>query len=120
MQMDGNDQYGDCTCGPCLGNVLDVVKRILKYGGGAIPDANVISWAIAHGFQNGAEIIDVLNALATDPMIDASGQPNLIGPNAGVDFTDTSSVDSPWPATTPWTWASMRNPYRIAAPAILP
>ena len=53
MQMDFNDQYGDCTCA-CLGNVLDVIKRILKYTGGAIPDAQVLAWAKANGFQDGA------------------------------------------------------------------
>lgn len=91
MQMDGNDTLGDCTCA-CLGNILDVVKRIMSYSGGAIPDANVIAWAKSHGFQDGAEIIDVTNALATDPMIDAGGNACLIGANAGVDYTDTKSV----------------------------
>ena len=90
-QMDGNDRYGDCTCA-CLGNVIDVVKRILGVGGGPIPSANVVSWAISHGFQDGAEIIDVLDALATDPMIDGAGNACLIGPNSGVDYTDTESV----------------------------
>lgn len=91
QQMDGNERYGDCTCA-CLGNVLDVVKNILGYSGGPIPDENVVSWAIRHGFQNGAQIIDVLDTLASEPMLDTAGQACVIGLNAGVDYTDTNSV----------------------------
>jgi hypothetical protein len=91
FQMDGNDALGDCTCA-CLGNVLDVVKRVLGYSGGNIPDANVVQWATAHGFQNGADISDVLEALTTDPMIDASGQANTIGPALGVNYNDMPTV----------------------------
>ena len=91
MQMDGNDIYGDCP-DACLGNILDVIKRILAYSGGPIPGANVIDWARRLGFLNGANIPDVLNALMDTPMIDESGQANLIGPHVGVPFDDLPTV----------------------------
>ena len=91
MQMDGNDQYGDCTVA-CLGNILDVVKRILSYPGGPISDDEVIRWAIAEGDQNGAVIADVLAQLQTDPMTDGAGQGNLVGPHLGVNYDDAPTV----------------------------
>jgi hypothetical protein len=93
MQMDYNDTYGDCT-DACVGNILDVVAFILGFTGSTIPAANVLTWAKAHGFQNGANIPDVLTALQTDPMVDANGKGRIIGPYGGVDYTDLNAVYS--------------------------
>ncbi len=83
---------GDC-CAAAICEIINLAKIILGGSGGEIPDDNVIAWAKRVGTWSGGIIQDVLIAATTIPLIDAAGQPNLLGgPPMTVNFEDMPSV----------------------------
>ena len=85
--MAGNDSYGDCVTAEeanfkrCIGKVTgaDEVE---------IPTTNVINWAKRHGFLNGANLDDVLNAMQIAGLVDSSGVEHKDGSHGTIDWTD--------------------------------
>ncbi len=85
--MYGNDQYGVCTTAEegnykkCIGPATDAPEV-------KIPTQNLISWARNHGFLNGADLDEVLNAMERDGLPDAAGVVHRNGNHGTIDWTD--------------------------------
>ena len=89
----GNDRYGDCVTAEeanykkCIGPATGAVEV-------EIPASNVISWASAHGFLNGANLDDVLNAMEQDGLLDKDGAEHLDGTHGTIDWTNQEEFKS--------------------------
>ncbi len=87
LDMWGNDSYGDCVSAEEAFGKACYQPEIF------IPGSNVIEWADAHGFLNGADLPEVMDAMRGDGM-KVGGQRYDDGGYAGVDYSDESVLKS--------------------------
>lgn len=87
LSMWGNDQYGDCE---------SAAQAFLKScGGNFISDEEVIAWARARGWLNGADTLPVIEAMQQQGMTDAAGAQWGDGPSVqAVDFTSFAAMQA--------------------------
>lgn len=86
-QMDYNDQEGDCVSA-YLANWISMVT------GAKISAATMQRWVLAHGYQNGANILEAIQVLGRDPMSDDAGNQYTVGGPLGVDYGDDAAVQA--------------------------
>lgn len=87
LDMWGNDQYGDCvTAQEAFAKAVWSVQCGLPET--FIPTENVISWARQHGFLNGANLDEVMTAMARQGLTADDGKTYQDGPYSGVDYSD--------------------------------
>lgn len=87
--MWGNDQYGDCVSAEeaCAKATAAVTPELF------IAENTVIAWARDHGFLNGANLTDVMDAMAKDGF----GQGGTVygdGPYKGVDYSNEAVLQA--------------------------
>lgn len=87
LDMWGNDQYGDCV------PAEEAFKCACDNPEDFIPAATVISWAQQHGFLDGADLSEVLDAMLKGGFV--VGQNTYDdGPKSGVDYSQESVLQS--------------------------
>jgi hypothetical protein len=87
----GNADYGDCVSAE-ESNAKKAYSVALSAPEVEIPGSTVVTWARKHGFLNGANLDDVLTAMQTEGMIDASGTVHCDGPHLAVDWTSPQEL----------------------------
>ena len=81
LSMWGNNQYGDCV------SAEEAFKCAADNPEDFIPDATVIDWARKHGFLNGADLTEVMDAMQGHGFVVGPNTYND-GPYKGVDFSN--------------------------------
>jgi len=87
LSMWGNATYGDCCSAEEAAAKATNLPEIF------IPDADLIAWASANGFLNGATLIDVIDAMVSSGIV-LNGVTYKDGPPNSVDWTDAPTVQS--------------------------
>ena len=94
LSMWGNDSYGDCVPAE---EAFAKAAYSTGYATGLPPaelfisESEVISWASAHGFLNGASLTDVMDAMAAGGMTSGTTTYND-GPYSAIDWTNSASL----------------------------
>ena len=93
LSMWGNAQFG---C--CVSSESAAAKAIFSLMNGGtqevfIAEATLISWARSHGFLNGAQLTDVMDAMISDG-ITSGGNTYKDGPYQAVDWTNDAVLSS--------------------------
>ncbi len=93
LSMWGNDQYGDCV------SASEAARKAAYsvYCGlpeTFIPEATVISWARKYGYLNGADLIEVMEQAAKNPMVASDGKSYFDGPYTAVNFSDEAELQA--------------------------
>jgi len=89
-----NSQYGDCVSAE---EAAAKAQFSLMFGGTTelfIPQDEVVSWASANGFLNGADLISVMDAMARSGMTATDGRKYGDGPYQAVDWTNDATLSS--------------------------
>jgi len=95
LSMWGNSQYGCCvTSESCF-----AIACYSVYVGNSdteifIPEATAISWARAHGWLNGAFLLDVIQDMQADGIKDSVGTVRKAGRPSAVDYRDEETLKS--------------------------
>jgi hypothetical protein len=93
LSMEGNDQYGDCVSAEAAA----AIEAWSTYCGPSeivIPDANCISFARQNGFLNGADLLEVCQAMQSQGMMDSAGTVRKEGPATLLDCTNEAALQS--------------------------
>lgn len=83
----GNSQYGDCVTAEEAAALADHDPEIF------IDEATVIAWAGKHGFLNGADLSEVMDAMARSGFVVGS-QEYRDGPHQTVNFADEPTLQA--------------------------
>ncbi len=92
LQFWGNDTYGDCVSAE-EAFAKAAFPLYLGLPPLMIPDDVLTVWAKQHGFLNGADLTDVMDAMVTDG-ITFNGVTYKDGPPSSVDYTSDSVLSS--------------------------
>lgn len=89
LDMWGNDQYGDCvTAEECFAKACHQPEIF-------VTAAVAESWAQAHGYLNGADLVSVLTTMQTDGFyLPTAGQQYNDGPYSTVDYSNETVLRS--------------------------
>jgi hypothetical protein len=92
LSMWGNSQYGDCVSAE---EAFAKACYSIMNGGPElfISESTVISWASQHGFLNGANLTDVMDAMAKGGMV-SGGTTWNDGPYSAIDWTNRAQLTS--------------------------
>jgi hypothetical protein len=94
LSMWGNSTYGDCVSAEeAFAKAAYSVS--LSQSELFISEATVVSWASRHGFLNGANLTDVMDAMAAGGMTATSGTTTATyndGPYSAINWTDSASL----------------------------
>ena len=89
--------WGNCTYGDCVSAEECFAKASYALTQGApelfIPENTIVAWASSHGFLNGANLTDVMDAMAADG-ISVNGVMYKDGPYQSVNFADYATLCS--------------------------
>lgn len=88
LSMWGNAVDGDCCAAE------EAFKDACNSPEIFIPEDVVIAWAQANGFLNGAELTDVMNAMASSGFQPGDGNTYGDGPYMSVDWTNAAALQS--------------------------
>ncbi len=91
------DCWGNCTYGDCVSAEECFAKASYSITQGApelfIPAATIVAWASSHGFLYGANLTDVMDAMASDGIV-VNGVTYKDGPKQSVDFSNYATLCS--------------------------
>jgi hypothetical protein len=91
LDMYFNDQEGDCVSAEEFN-----FKRIITVSTGApqlnIDEGTAAAWINSHGFANGADLDQVMDAMNADGILGPDGQLHYDGPHGGIDWTNQTEV----------------------------
>lgn len=93
LSMWGNSQYGDCVSAESAFSMA-AYSTYVGLDEVFIPEANVITWARSHGFLNGAELLEVMQAMAADGIKDEKGILRKAGTPSAVKYGDEPTLQS--------------------------
>jgi hypothetical protein len=91
LSMWGNSQYGDCVSAEEA--YAKAVWSIMCGLAETFPEQEVIAWAEKNGFLNGADLTDVMTAMAKSGFV-VGGTNYSDGPYTGVDYSNESILQS--------------------------
>jgi hypothetical protein len=91
--MWGNDSYGDCVTAEEAANIANFCAAA-GIPGHVLADADVVTWARKHGFLNGANLTEVMDALQTDggTGLAGAGASHYVGPYNSIDWQDRLAI----------------------------
>lgn len=89
----GNNQYGDCVTAESVFAVADYSTAI-GIDEIFVTDAVTIAWARAHGWLNGAMLLDVMQDMQRDGIKDEAGKLRKTGTPSTVDFSNEEVLKS--------------------------
>lgn len=87
LSMWGNSQYGDCV------SAEEAFAKACNNPEIFVPESTVIQWARQHGFLNGADLSEVMDAMQKDGMV-VSGTKYDDGPYQSVDYTNEPTLQA--------------------------
>lgn len=93
LSMWGNSQYGDCVSAESA-FAIAAYSTYLGIDEIFIPEANVIEWARSHGFLNGADLLEVMQAMQSDGIKDEKGVLRKAGVPSSVKYSDEPTLQS--------------------------
>lgn len=93
LSMWGNSQYGDCVSAESAFSMA-AYSTYVGIDEIFIPEANVIDWARAHGFLNGADLLEVIQAMQADGIKDEKGVLRKAGTPSAVKYSDEPTLQS--------------------------
>ncbi len=93
LSMWGNSQYGDCVSAESAFSMA-AYSTYVGLDEIFIPEANVISWARSHGFLNGADLLEVIQAMQADGIKDDKGILRKAGVPSSVKYSDETTLQS--------------------------
>ncbi len=88
----GNCDYGDCVSAE---ECYKLAAYSVQMGATEtfVPGNTIVAWASSHGFLNGANLTDVMDAMAADG-ISVNGVVYKDGPYSSVDFTNDATLSA--------------------------
>ncbi len=93
LSMWGNSQFGCCVSSESAFAIADYST----YAGDKeifIPEATLISWARAHGWLNGADLLSVIEDMQADGVKDETGMVRKAGKASAVDYSNEATLQS--------------------------
>ncbi len=93
LSMWGNSQYGDCVSAESAFSMA-AYSTYLGLDEIFIPEQNVIDWARQHGFLNGADLLSVMQKMASDGIKDEKGTLRKAGTPSSVKYSDEATLQS--------------------------
>jgi len=93
LSMWGNSQYGDCVSAESAFAIADY-STFLGLDEIFVTEPTIIAWAGAHGFLNGADLLEVIQAMQADGVKDEKGVLRKAGTPATVDYRTESVLQS--------------------------
>ncbi len=93
LDMWGNDHYGDCVTAE---EAFAIAAYSVLCGNPErfVTTSNVIAWARKHGFLDGADLVEVMDAETKDPLVDSAGNKDKDGPYFAVDYSSETDLQS--------------------------
>jgi hypothetical protein len=89
----GNNQYGDCVTAESVFAIAGY-STYIGIDEIFVTDSATTSWANSHGFLNGAELLEVIQAMGSDGIKDEKGTLRKAGTPSSVDFSVDATLQS--------------------------
>lgn len=93
LSMWGNSQYGDCVSAESAFSIA-AYSTYVGVDEIFVTEPTIISWAKTHGFLNGADLLEVMQAMSKDGVKDEKGMLRKAGTPSTVDYSNEATLQS--------------------------